>query len=62
MSLDYCVGFNYNVQEQMDAQGRFDWAQNDKFPGITQPNPSYHGVVFSEAWATWLTSSSSAPR
>ena len=29
--------------------GKFDWAQNDKFPGLTQPNPSYHGVVFSEA-------------
>jgi O-acetylhomoserine (thiol)-lyase len=29
--------------------GNFDWAQNDKFPGLSQPNPSYHGVVFSEA-------------
>ena len=29
--------------------GRFDWAQNDKFPGLSQPNPSYHGVVFTEA-------------
>lgn len=29
--------------------GKFDWAQNDKFPGISEPNPSYHGVVFSEA-------------
>lgn len=29
--------------------GKFDWTQNDKFPRITQPNPSYHGVVFSEA-------------
>lgn len=29
--------------------GRFDWTQNDKFPGITKPNPSYHGVVFAEA-------------
>jgi len=29
--------------------GKFDWSQNDKFPGITKPNPSYHGVVFSEA-------------
>ncbi|MCQ2498349.1 MAG: O-acetylhomoserine aminocarboxypropyltransferase/cysteine synthase [Lachnospiraceae bacterium] len=29
--------------------GKFDWEQNDKFPGITQPNPSYHGVVFSKA-------------
>ena len=29
--------------------GKFDWTQNDKFPGITQPNSSYHGIVFSEA-------------
>lgn len=29
--------------------GKFNWSQNDKFPGITKPNPSYHGVVFSEA-------------
>ena len=29
--------------------GRFDWAQNDKFPGLSAPNPSYHGVVFTEA-------------
>lgn len=29
--------------------GKFDWAQNDKFPGLSKPNPSYHGVVFSEA-------------
>jgi O-acetylhomoserine (thiol)-lyase len=29
--------------------GNFDWAANDKFPGITQPNAAYHGLVFSEA-------------
>ena len=29
--------------------GRFDWAQNDKFPGLSKPNPSYHGVVFAQA-------------
>ncbi len=29
--------------------GKFDWAQNDKFPGLSQPNPNYHGVVFTEA-------------
>ena len=29
--------------------GKFDWTQNDKFPGLSMPNPSYHGVVFSEA-------------
>ncbi len=29
--------------------GKFDWTANDKFPGITSPNPAYHGLVFSEA-------------
>ncbi len=29
--------------------GKFNWAQNDKFPGLSKPNPSYHGVVFTEA-------------
>ena len=28
--------------------GKFDWAQNDKFPGLSKLNPSYHGVVFTE--------------
>lgn len=28
--------------------GKFDWAQNDKFPGLSKPNPSYHGTVFTE--------------
>ena len=30
--------------------GNFDWAAHaDKFPGVAKPNPSYHGVVFTEA-------------
>ena len=29
--------------------GHFDWAKNDKFPGLSKPNPSYHGVVFTQA-------------
>ena len=29
--------------------GNFDWAQNDKFPGLSKPNPSYHGIVFTQA-------------
>ncbi len=29
--------------------GRFDWTRNDKFPGLSKPNPSYHGMVFTEA-------------
>jgi O-acetylhomoserine (thiol)-lyase len=28
--------------------GNFNWAQNKKFPGLSQPNPSYHGAVFTE--------------
>ncbi|MCL2339636.1 MAG: O-acetylhomoserine aminocarboxypropyltransferase/cysteine synthase [Actinomycetia bacterium] len=28
--------------------GHFDWTANDKFPGLSQPHPGYHGVVFSE--------------
>jgi O-acetylhomoserine (thiol)-lyase len=30
--------------------GRFDWVANaERFPGLTQPDPSYHGVVWSDA-------------
>ncbi len=29
--------------------GKFDWAASGKFPSLTEPNPSYHGVVFTEA-------------
>lgn len=29
--------------------GKFDWAQNDKFSGLSKPNPSYHGIIFTEA-------------
>ncbi|MDR3284690.1 MAG: O-acetylhomoserine aminocarboxypropyltransferase/cysteine synthase [Treponema sp.] len=29
--------------------GKFDWAASDKFPGLSKPNPSYHGVVFTQA-------------
>ena len=29
--------------------GRFDWAQNDKFPGLVEPDASYHGLEFYSA-------------
>ncbi len=29
--------------------GRFDWSQNDKFPGLVEPDASYHGLKFYEA-------------
>ncbi|MBB6729763.1 homocysteine synthase [Cohnella zeiphila] len=29
--------------------GKFDWKASGKFPGLTQPDPSYHGVVYTDA-------------
>jgi len=29
--------------------GKFEWSKSDKFPGLTQADPSYHGVVYTEA-------------
>lgn len=29
--------------------GKFNWEQNDKFPGLSKPNPNYHGIVFTQA-------------
>ncbi|MCL2740691.1 MAG: O-acetylhomoserine aminocarboxypropyltransferase/cysteine synthase [Oscillospiraceae bacterium] len=28
--------------------GRFDWLGSGKFPGLTEPNPSYHGAVLTD--------------
>jgi O-acetylhomoserine (thiol)-lyase len=30
--------------------GRFDWAQNDKFPALTEPSEGYHGLRFYETF------------
>ena len=30
--------------------GKFDWAQNDKFPSLSKPEPAYHGLVFYETF------------
>ncbi len=29
--------------------GKFDWKANDKFPTLSKPDPSYHGIVFADA-------------
>lgn len=29
--------------------GKFDWKGSGKFPGLTEPDPSYHGVVYTDA-------------
>lgn len=30
--------------------GKFDWAANDKFPSLSQPEPAYHGLVFTDTF------------
>ncbi|MCI1817151.1 MAG: aminotransferase class V-fold PLP-dependent enzyme, partial [Prevotella sp.] len=35
--------------------GTFDWMHSDKFPGFTQPDPSYHGLKFGELPAPFVT-------
>lgn len=29
--------------------GKFDWKASGRFPGLTEPDPSYHGVVYTDA-------------
>jgi O-acetylhomoserine (thiol)-lyase len=29
--------------------GKFDWKKSGKFPGLTEPDPSYHGLVYTDA-------------
>jgi O-acetylhomoserine (thiol)-lyase len=32
--------------------GKFDWAESGKFPGFTEPDPSYSGLKYSEAFGS----------
>ncbi len=29
--------------------GKFDWKKSNKFPMLTEPDPSYHGIIFHDA-------------
>jgi O-acetylhomoserine (thiol)-lyase len=29
--------------------GKFEWSKSDKFPGLNEPDPSYHGVTYTQA-------------
>lgn len=35
--------------------GTFDWKSSDKFPGFTEPDPSYHGLRFADILAPFVT-------
>ncbi len=45
----YMDGHAMAVGGAIVDSGNFDWqAHGDKFPGMTQPDESYHGIVYSE--------------
>src|SRR4051794_20654366 len=46
----YIGGHGTSIGGVVVDSGSFDWtAQADRFPGLTKPDPSYHGVVWSDA-------------
>ncbi len=46
----YIGGHGTSIGGIVVDSGRFDWtAHAERFPGLTQPDPSYHGVVWSDA-------------
>jgi O-acetylhomoserine (thiol)-lyase len=44
----FICGHGTSIGGILIDSGNFDWAQNDKFPSLSQPNPCYHGAVFTE--------------
>jgi O-acetylhomoserine (thiol)-lyase len=47
----YMDGHATNVGGAIVDSGNFDWeAQGDKFPGLTAPDASYHGLIYTEAF------------
>ncbi len=45
----YIGGHGTSIGGAIVDAGNFDWAASGKFPSLTEPNPSYHGVRFTEA-------------
>lgn len=46
----YMEGHASTIGGAIVDSGNFDWAQNDKFPGLTTPDESYHGITYTEAF------------
>lgn len=43
----YMEGHASTIGGVIVDSGKFDWTQNDKFPGLTTADESYHGLVYS---------------
>lgn len=46
----YMEGHASTIGGAIVDSGNFDWTQNDKFPGLTTPDDSYHGLVYADAF------------
>ena len=46
----YMEGHASTIGGAIVDSGNFDWTQNDKFPGLTTPDDSYHGIIYTEAF------------
>lgn len=47
----YMDGHASSVGGAIVDSGNFDWnAYKDKFPGLTEPDPSYHGLTYTESF------------
>jgi O-acetylhomoserine (thiol)-lyase len=47
----YMEGHATSVGGAVVDSGNFDWdAHADKFPGLTKPDPSYHGLIYTKAF------------
>ena len=46
----YLNGHGNSMGGAIVESGRFDWAQNDKFPSMTTPDEAYHGLTFYETF------------
>lgn len=42
----YMEGHASTIGGVIVDSGNFDWTQNDKFPGLTTPDESYHGITY----------------
>ncbi|MDR1768485.1 MAG: O-acetylhomoserine aminocarboxypropyltransferase/cysteine synthase [Propionibacteriaceae bacterium] len=46
----YISGHGTLIAGVLVDSGKFDWAANaDRFPGLTKPDPAYHGAVWTDA-------------
>lgn len=46
----YMEGHASTIGGAIVDSGNFDWTQNDKYPGLTTPDDSYHGVVYTDTF------------